>query len=298
MSAEVRRRFGALAVLLATLLPACATSTAPSLWRAEASGGGSLYLLGSVHMGRARIDDFGAAVNEAFAASDELVVEIDVSRVDPGQTRVLARRHGYLEAPQTLKDVLEPDTWQQLESYLQRRGLPLQQVEHWRPWFLAFNIVQLELEAAGYDPELGVDRLFIDRATGRMPVVALETLDSQLATLASMPPDVQELMLVDALSRAQDFGPETEQLIDTWRRGDEQELEELVFRPLEEAPEMGVFYQRVFFDRNETMGARLAELVVDGRSRFVVLGAGHMIGARGIPAILERRGLSVDRVEP
>ena len=58
------------------------------------------------------------------------------------------------------------------------------------------------------------------------------------------------------------------------------------------------FYASFFWQRNAAMTARLVELARDGQTRFVVLGAGHMLGAKGIPALLAQRGFVVERVIP
>jgi len=44
------------------------------------------------------------------------------------------------------------------------------------------------------------------------------------------------------------------------------------------------------------MTQRLAELARDGKTRFTVLGVGHMLGPRGIPSLLCDRGFEVHRV--
>jgi hypothetical protein len=58
------------------------------------------------------------------------------------------------------------------------------------------------------------------------------------------------------------------------------------------------FYASFFWRRNAAMAARLVELARDGKTRFVVLGAGHMLGEQGIPALLAQRGFVVERVMP
>ena len=73
-----------------------------------------------------------------------------------------------------------------------------------------------------------------------------------------------------------------------WRSGGASEL-----RPIERSPEFAPFYEKVLFERNERMAARLAQLALDGRVRLVVVGAGHMLGARGIPALLAKRGFEI-----
>ena len=45
------------------------------------------------------------------------------------------------------------------------------------------------------------------------------------------------------------------------------------------------------------MAARIAELARDGRTRLMVVGAAHMLGDRGIPALLEGRGFEVEVIE-
>ena len=66
---------------------------------------------------------------------------------------------------------------------------------------------------------------------------------------------------------------------------------------LEENPQFAPLYEKVFYERNETMSDLLEDLARDGKTRLVVIGAGHMVGPRGIPALLASRGFRVDRVE-
>jgi uncharacterized protein YbaP (TraB family) len=153
----------------------------------------------------------------------------------------------------------------------------------------------MELQSAGYDAAHGVDRQFIDRPSGK-PIVALETAAEQLDLLDRLPLRIQQIMLSDALNQSPHFDRATDQLIEAWRYGDERALQELIFRPVAKDAEFELFYDSIFFRRNEAMARRLAELARDGKTRFAVLGAGHMLGARGIPSLLCDRGFEVRRV--
>jgi uncharacterized protein YbaP (TraB family) len=191
---------------------------------------------------------------------------------------------------------VSPATWSELSAFLDSRGYTGLGVERWKPWFLAFTLVQLELRRAGFQLELGVDRLFLQRAQGEKSIVGLETLDSQLGLFDGLPAEQQELMLRDVLMRRDHLAKETEDLIETWLTGDEARLEKLVFSPLEQLPEMKDFYEVVFFRRNRRMADTLEELSADGKTRFVVLGAGHLLGEKGIPHLLGERGWKLRRV--
>jgi uncharacterized protein YbaP (TraB family) len=301
-----------LAGILAAALLACAgpapdavtpqqpaSRAAPAVWRATApgAGAGSLYLLGSVHMGTRQMLDLGQPVEEAYRRSDELVVEVDVTRLGLEEMVALIERYATFAPPRTLRDVLSPPVLGQLEAYLAERDVPLANVERFKPWFVSFVVAQLELQAAGYEVELGVDHVLMERASAEKPIVELETVASQLQMLDRLPAPLQELMLEDILARVDHFAEEVAELVDAWKAGDESRLEDLVFSPLARFPELEVFYDLVFFQRNERMTARLAELAGDGKTRLVVLGAGHMVGSRGIPAQLGERGYRVRRFE-
>lgn len=267
------------------------------LWRAEAPGGdgGTLYLLGSVHMGSEGQLDLGARVDKAWQSADELVVEVDLGQLQPGEMVSLTRLYGKLTPPITLANVISGETQGQLEAWSVLRGIDAGSFSSFKPWFVSFTIVQVELQLAGYEAARGVDRHFLEQA-GNRPVVALETVASQLEMMDQLPASLQELMLKDTLARVDGFPIETEKLLQAWRRGDDSRLEALVFQPLNEFPELGIFYDLVFFQRNQSMASRLAQLGGDAKTRFVVIGAGHLLGNQGVPALLARRGFQVSRV--
>lgn len=288
------------------LAAACATPGAdvaapapdPLLWLARPAepGAGALYLLGSVHvLGGA--GSFGRAVEAAYLRSDELVVEVDLSAVRKQDIAVLTARLGTLPEGETLRDQLSPETWRLLDAYLRESGLPAAYVTRLEPWVVATIVAVTELQRAGFQAAEGVDRSFLARASaGGKPIRELETPEAQLYLFDSLPRPLQDLMLKDMLARLDRVGEETAQLIAAWERGDEALLLEILLSPLDEYPELAPFYDAVYFDRNERMAAGLAELTRDGKTRFVVLGAGHMVGPRGVPALLAKRGFRVERV--
>ena len=279
----------------------CATeagsrTSAPLMWRAqERVGGGVLYLLGSIHFEVESAPQFSGAIEAAHARSDELVVEVDLRDAAESEASAGSGERGFLEPPTKLADVLSPPTLERLERYLGERGLPFSLVEGMKPWYVANFLVVMELQDAGYDAAYGVDRQFIDRSSDK-PIVALETAAEQLDLLDGLPLRIQEITLRDALNRSPKFDLATGQLIEAWRHGDERALQELVFRPIAEDADFELFYDSIFFRRNEAMARRLAELARDGKTRFAVVGAGHMLGARGIPSLLCDRGFEVRRV--
>lgn len=268
----------------------------PLVWRADGpnAGDGPVFLLGSVHVGRAALQDFGPAVAEAYESSDELVVEVDLSQLSEREIVAQTLPHMLLPKGRRLRDEVSPATWAKLEDYFRERGDAIAGVERMRPWAVSTWIAMMEFEVAGMQGEYGVDRHFISAAAeGNRAIRGLETVESQMQIFSDLSPSLQELMLEDALARV-DTDPA--ELVSAWETGDEEQLTQQLLGPLEENPEFTAFYEALFFERNEAMAAQIAALVGDGRRRFVVLGAAHMLGDRGIPALLQLRGFRVDRI--
>jgi uncharacterized protein len=274
-----------------------AQGSTPTLWRADREDGReSMYLIGSVHLGRREMLHFPAAIENAYTRADELVLEVDVEDMGAEGYGKLAERYARIALPQTLRDRVSADVISRLARYLEVRGEPLAPYLSFEPWFLVTQIQAREAGRIGLDPAYGVDRYFARRADGTKPVVGLESVESQIQVLAWLPRDTQQALLVDTLEHVTDTRDGTEGLVLAWQRGDDAEVERIVYRPMSETPQLAAYYERMVFGRNENMTQRLASLARDGKLRFVVVGAGHMVGERGIPNLLRDYGFRVRRV--
>jgi hypothetical protein len=308
MAHQLRLRRTALALWLACALAAASGAAAareggaeppstPTLWRAiRQDGAPAFYLIGSVHLGRPSMLRFPTKVDDAYTRSDELVLEIGASELSDEIAAQLAQRYAWIEPPATLHDRVSRETLSSLSRYLASRGDSLGPYLQMQPWYLVQQIVAREARRVGLDPAYGVDLYFASRAASSKPVVGLETAESQMQVMAWLPSQTQERLLADTLEHLGDARNGSEGLVRAWARGDDAELERIIYRPMAESPQLATYYERLVLGRNESMTQRLASLARDGKLRFVVLGAGHMVGERGIPVLLRDYGFRVDEV--
>jgi uncharacterized protein YbaP (TraB family) len=268
------------------------------MWAVHDSEGGlRFHLLGSVHLGTERMLDLGPRVEAAFAGAQELVLEADLSEIEGDTIQQATERFGVLKPPATLADRISPETLKLLDTWAAERGLSGATFHDLEPWLVAMTFALIEFQRLGFDPALGVDKLFQERATrAGLPVAGLETLEFQFRMLAELPTAVQDLMLRDSLERRHAFATEARAMIEAWARGDEARLAAIVFQHAAN-PAFEEYYARVLFDRNRRMAGALATLAPDGKRRFVILGAAHMLGRAGVPALLEDRGFQVVEVQ-
>jgi len=265
--------------------------TVPFLWRARGpeDGDGLIHLFGSIHVGRPEFLNFPTPVTAAYDNAEELAVEVDISGLSDHEITKKALRFVLLPEGEMLRDRISAETY----AALAESGMPMKAMDRMKPWAISTIIEMSQFTAAGLKEEYGVDKHFISKASGARPIRGLETLESQAATFDGLSWEIQELMLADSLDR---IGEDPTEIVDSWVSGDEAALTRLLFEPLELEPRYGPFYDAVFFVRNEAMAEQLAALSRDGKKRFVVVGVGHLLGPRAIPALLAERGFRIERV--
>jgi uncharacterized protein YbaP (TraB family) len=265
-------------------------------WEAKGPNGSKLYLLGSVHIGDGRELALDPRIEKDWSEAQELVVELDTTSLSELDTIGATHRHGLLPEPTTLKQVVRAETYVRLQQYVKQRGYDMDRIDQMRPWLVAQVVTGLEYDAAGLQAHNGVDAVLLRRARGQKAIVPLETLEQQMALFAGMPDALQETWLLEILREAPVLLQVTREMISAWERGDEATLERLLFGSAAADPRLAQFYANVFDSRNVAMTERLVGLAADGKSRFVVVGTGHLLGAKGIPELLAERGFDVERV--
>lgn len=262
--------------------------------RGPATVNSEAYVLGSVHVGRAdRPLSLDRRLAEAFAAATELWLEVAPGEMDAAHASDALYRYGALPPGQSITSLLSPETSELLQRYVDERGTRIESI-HAKPWLLSVMIPLVEAARRGIRPDLGVDRWFLSRA-GDKKVAGLETINSQLSTLNDLPTELQDLMLRQSLIGLDHAEKTTEAILSSWEQGDEGALIRLLLvNP--DHPEFGPVIEKVVFERNDQMAKRLESILQTPGTRFVVVGVLHVVGDRGIPAILSRHGYSVSPI--
>ena len=269
------------------------------LWEIQSAANprGRAFLLGSVHAARPDFV-FDPAIDRAYEAADALVIEVDITS-EGGDAFGFVQRTvelASLPAGQTLDQVLPPPTYERLGEFLRARGQSLEPYRRFEPWLLMTMVTAYIFAEAGLPPEGGVDLRLSNRAHGEKPILALETAEAQLSLLDSLPLEVQARMLGEVLAQEEATRNVSTRLFDAWRLGDLDAIEFETVASARDDPALRAFYEQVFVARNRSMAQRIDALLHEGRTYLVVVGAGHVVGEQGIPALLARSGHRVLRV--
>ena len=282
------------AALFAALVVPAAGAEGPPLW-SVAGRTNTVYLFGSVHLLKPGEFVLQGALEEAYEDAEAVFLEVDMDDLSPPELAAATARRAIDPQGRSLDELMGGDA-ALARDRAREAGIDLSSFGELEPWFAGLTIVSLALARDGYTADAGVERVVQDRAAAdEKEILGLETLDEQLAALDSMEIGVQREFLLKALDDAQRPADALENFLRSWREGDDEALVRELASEFAGAPEL---YRSLMLDRNRNWAERIAGLLDDPRDYLVVVGALHLVGPDGLPALLAARGLRVTRHGP
>ncbi len=280
--------------------PAAAQTVAPqrgTLYRVRHDGS-TVYLFGTIHVGLPSFFPLEPVVTRALAQSRTLVVEIDVRNALPFQAAL--QKHGLYAEGDSIDRHLSPQDMTRLRQALQRFDIPFEQAARMKPWLLANLLVGLNLERHGYQRSQGIETFLLAFADKqKMRVQELESADYQMALFDGMSEEKQAQYLLENLAELDDGQADSKDaaLIDAWAHANGPAIENVLRASLEEKTASAEFTRRVLLDeRNPNMAEKIAGLLNAPGSSFVAVGLLHLVGSKGVPALLQQRGYQVEKL--
>ncbi|GKT24232.1 TraB/GumN family protein [Acidovorax sp. SUPP3334] len=262
------------------------------LWRIE-KGGRTSWLYGTVHAAERGWMFPGPTVREAVMAADRVALELDL--LDP---KVMQALQAAMVAPPGAP-ALPPALAARLAAQVDAACLA-PAVAHLRPELQAVTLVGQSARRSGVDLAYGIDAVIAGMAkAGGKPVVALETPEQQIRLLTSDDPARTAAAVGAALDQLE--GGQAQRSITTltraWANGRLNVLQtypqwcECLASDAEQAE-----YRQMVDARNPGMARGIAAEHAAGHTVFAAVGALHMVGPQGLPALMEKQGFRVQRV--
>ncbi len=264
------------------------------LWEVK-HGDTTVDLVGSMHIADDSFYPLRKEYQQAFEKADYLGVEIDISNVSEAQQQQ-SLKLGMYQDGSTLRDHIAPATYTRLGKVLEQAGMKPDALDAFKPWMVELTLVNLQAAQSGYAASAGVDLYFLKQAAERkLPVIELETFDSQLNMLNGFSSKLQEQNLNAALDSMgqHDQAITLKEMADMWKSGNDEQLLELT-NNMAPDPE---YRQAMLTDRNIGMADKIDQYLQQGGGKhyFIVVGAAHYLGQDGIIQLLENKGYTITR---
>lgn len=235
--------------------------------------GSQVKIAGSMHMLPAASPHLPAWVWDAYAWSEEVVIESNPPEILP-----------YLPLTDgtTLAQYISAAHWQSLQETVGRAGVAAEQLLQWKPWAA---LLTLEAALQAYAP--GVEVQFLARAQEK-PIYMLEHGADIARLLDQVPVKIITDYLISLLDDPEPACARARQLHQGWLQRDLAAMYEVAREtPMFQVPALR---HAILGERNRAWMPRLRLALQAPRRTLVVVGALHLCGPDNLRELLEAEG--------
>jgi uncharacterized protein YbaP (TraB family) len=255
-----------------------------------------VYLLGSIHFGKPEFYPLSDSIENAFEASDKLVLETDYTATSYWDTHFQFDKYGRYHEGEELRINLRQDVFITLSDYLQDNGTNITTVNDYRPWVVYEIIKEIKEKNWGYYLYYGIDYHFQYRALLRnMEIIGLATTDEHIKVMSDVPDEVM-IDILELSVMMPDLIDDTGLYFEIWEDGDAEILEAWQLELLERYPDTAVYYDILLTERNLKWMPKIEEFLADEYIYFIVVGLSHLLGEDGLLDLLEQKGYVIEQL--
>ncbi len=263
----------------------------PPMW-VVSDADSEITLYPTFHILPAEIEWKSEELLKRLADADEVWFEImPGSENDPSLQQSMIQLGFYPGS--SLSSQLTPPEVEALEKAVSVLGMSVEDVNSMQPWLVSTLISAGALVSAGFDPAAGVETQLYPMVKGKK-LRALETAKAQMQMLASIPEAAQMTMLRETLEDLDEGIEELKEVAQDWAVGDVDDIEDGLLDEMK--ADMPIVYDALIKVRNENWVVQIEDELKGSGTDFIAVGAGHLVGEDGVPAMLKAKGYSVKRL--
>lgn len=263
----------------------------PALWRVQGRYG-MIWLLGSMHLLPDGIGWRTPAIARAIKQADVFVFEAPSDRVAMQKIQTLIATKGSLPPGQSLRTMLSSAARADYDDELAALNIVPAAVDTRRPWLasLLMSVMQMKQEAGHL--KLGPDfQLALEAGVRHKEIRYLETIEQQMTLIVPSDPSVELEEFEADLKEMRSEKDEFPDFLAAWSNADIAKIDALMNGSFEGYPDA----RKVFLsDRNQAWVLQFEKMLDEKHTFFVTVGAGHLAGADGVPALLRAAGYKVE----
>lgn len=268
-----------------------ALQASPSLWHIQGEQG-EVYLLGSIHVLPPDLQWHTPAIARGLSRSDVYVFEVPQDQTALTELNTLVQAKGFLPQNESLRGLLHPASLPDYDTAVKASGIPPATLDHERPWLAGLQMMFAQISKLKFASDSGVDSvLMADAAQSQKQMRYLETVAEQFALLAPDDRGLEVQEFESGLKDLRDVAGELQPLVKAWSSGDQAALDRQINGDLDDFPQAR---KMLLDDRNRHWVPKIEAMLKEKHVFFVTVGAGHLTGPLGVPALLRRDGYKVD----
>lgn len=263
----------------------------PGFWLVEGAKGEKAWLLGTVHALPDPVDWRSAKIDTALAEANLLVLEVADITDDTKTAKAFAALAQSPGLP-PLEQRIAADLRDELAGEMRHGGLKVGSLDPYETWAAALMLQQNMAGSSENDSGNGIDRAIAKAWKGQ--VAEFEGAAAQLSIFDRLPEPQQRALLGAVLAEGPKRAEQLRALQLAWARGDMNLIARVTDEDFGQEPALR---EALLVGRNRAWTGQLEAMLARGSRPFVAVGAAHLAGNDGLPAMLAARGWKVTRLQ-
>lgn len=267
---------------------------APALFKVEKNGTSS-YLFGTVHVGDASMKGLPEKVTQAIDQSEQVIVEVDISKLTPLQMQQRSMPFMLLKGGKTLQTELSKQNYNKLKDYFAKKSIDIAMFNGLKPWAVMVTMMQIEYQNAGFSDQTGIDKQVLAYAKKQnITIGELETLEQQLQMFDGMALLSNE-MIEETFEQLADISTYFIKLVNAWKNGDMDTLTQYYNMSFDDSNYGEISEQVMLVNRNNKWVEQLVPRLANEKL-FIAVGALHLPEQHGLIKQLTDAGFTITRL--
>lgn len=257
------------------------------LW--QVSGNGlqkPSFLFGTFHLLCKEDINFSEQLKMSLKLSEDVYMELDM---DDPSTLLSGLLYLNMKNGKTLKDLYSATEYKKIENYFKDTlHMPLMMLQKAKPYLL---VALLYPRMVNCKQPSGVEEELMKLAKeNKKEIQGLETMEFQASVFDSIPYEWQAKELLKNIDSAVKYKKEFDTMINIYKSQQLDAMEKLFTKS-----EFGMeaYEDLLLLKRNKNWVSQLKS-IMKKESVFVAVGAGHLVGEKGLIGLLKKEGYTVD----
>lgn len=263
----------------------------PGFWLVEGPRGEKAWLLGTIHALPEPVHWRSTKIDAALGEANLLVLEVADIADDEKTAKAFAALAQSPGLP-PLEQRVANDLRDELADEMKQGGLKTGSLDPYETWAAALMLQQSMAGSSENDSGNGIDRAVAKAWQGQ--VAEFEGAAAQLAIFDRLPEAQQRALLGAVLTEGPKRTEQLRALQTAWARADMDLIARVTDEDFGQEPALR---EALLVGRNQAWTTQLEAMLARGSRPFVAVGAAHLAGKDGLPAMLTARGWKVTRLQ-
>ena len=244
------------------------------------------YLFGTFHLLCKDDIKFSEQLKNSLRTADEVYMEMDM---DDPSTMLSGLLYMNMKDGKKLKDLYTADEYKKVESYFSDSlGMPMMMFQSIKPYFL---VAMLYPKMMNCNTASGVEEELMKLSKeNKKEIKGLETMQFQASVFDSIPYEWQAKELLKNIDSFSIYKKEFDTMILEYKDQQLSAMEKLLAKS-----EFGSDkYEDILLTKRNINWVDQLKSIMQKESVFVAVGAGHLVGEKGLISLLRKEGYTVE----